>query len=70
MPELKPIPVRRPRSHARRATEGTAWGMILLGGLEVVLLHMAEGVVSPTVKLVARALALGLGFVLSEMRRA
>lgn len=68
MSELKPIPVRRPRSRARRAVEGTALAMLLLGGLEVVLLHVAEGAVSPTVKLVARALALGLGFVIAALR--
>ena len=48
--------------------EGTAVAMVLLGGLEVVLLHVADGAMSPTVKLVARALALGLGFVIAALR--
>lgn len=68
-PHLKPIPVRKHRSHARRALEGTAVAVILLGGLEVVLHVIAEGDVSVEAKLCAEAIALGLGVVVAGLRR-
>jgi hypothetical protein len=69
MPEaLQPIPVRKPRSRTRRALEGTAVAIVLLGGLEVALSVIADGAVSHETKLVARALAFGIGAVVAGLR--
>lgn len=65
---LPSVPIRKPRSRARRALEGAGVALVLLGGLEVVLSVIAEGAVSPTVQLVARALSVGVGVVVAGLR--
>jgi hypothetical protein len=66
--QMQPIPVRKPRSRTRRALEGTAVAIVLLGGLEVALHTVAQGAVSPEVKLWAQALSLGIGAVVAALR--
>lgn len=69
MPEqLQPIPVKKPRSRTRRALEGGAVAIVLLGGLEVVLATLADGAVSPNAALWFRAAALGAGAVVAGLR--
>lgn len=67
---LQPIPVRKQKSRTRRALEGTALAVLLLGGLEVALSFVADSALSPEWRLVARALALGVGFVVAGLRSA
>jgi hypothetical protein len=70
MPEeqIQSIPVRKPRSRTRRALEGSAVAITLLVGLEVALSVIADGAVSPVAKLLARALAFGIGAVVAGLR--
>lgn len=68
---LQPIPVRKPRSRTKRALQGVGVTLALLGGLEVALMvisHAELGEVSPTLKLLARALSLGIGAVVAGLR--
>jgi hypothetical protein len=65
---LPSVPIRKPRSRLRRAMFGAGLTLAILGGLEVVFQAIADGAVSPTVKLVARALALGVGAVVAGRR--
>jgi hypothetical protein len=65
---LPSVPIRKPRSRLRRAMFGAGLTLAILGGLEVVFHAIADGAVSPTVKLVARALALGVGAVVAGLR--
>jgi hypothetical protein len=66
--QLQPIPVRKPRSRLRRAIFGAGLTIAILGGLEVVFQVIADGALSYEVKLVARALALGVGAVIAGIR--
>jgi hypothetical protein len=71
MPEgaqLQPIPVRKPRSRARRVLRHLGATLTILGGLEVVFRTIADGELSPNTKLIARALALGIGAVVVGLR--
>jgi hypothetical protein len=65
---LQPIPVRKPRSRLRRAMFGAGLTLAILGGLEVAFQVIADGALSPTTKLIARALALGAGAVAAGLR--
>jgi hypothetical protein len=66
--QVQPIPVRKPRSRATRALQGTGVTLALLAGLEVALAVIGEGAVSPTVKLLAQALSLGIGAAVGAMK--
>jgi hypothetical protein len=70
MPEtqLQAVPIRKPRSRLRRAMYGAGLTLAILGGLEVAFQVIADGAVSPTTKLLARALALGIGAVVAGLR--
>lgn len=71
MPEPQPlpsVPIRKPRSRLRRAAFGVGLTLAILGGLEVAFQVIADGALSPTTKLAARALALGLGAVAAGLR--
>jgi len=71
MPEpqdLQSVPIRKPRSRLRHAAFGVGITLAILGGLEVVFQVIADGALSPTTKLLARALALGIGAVVSGLR--
>ncbi len=70
MPEtqLQSVPIRKPRSRINRAVFGLGLTLAILGGLEVAFHVIADGAVSPTVKLIARALALGAGAVIAGLR--
>jgi hypothetical protein len=65
---LKPIPVKKHKSRSRRAVEGTGAALALLGALEVVFEVLADGAVSPEVKLWARAIAAGIGVFIAAPR--
>lgn len=67
-PQVQPIPVRKPRSRAKRALQGTGVTLALLAGLEVALAVIGDGAVSPTVKLLAQAISLGIGAVVAALR--
>lgn len=70
MPEtpLQTVPIRKPRSRLNRAAFGVGLTLAILGGMEVAFQVIADGALSPTTKLLARALALGIGAVVSGLR--
>lgn len=71
MPEPQPlpsVPIRKPRSRMRRAAFGVGLTLAILGGLEVVFQVIADGAVSYEWKLLARALAFGIGAVVAGLR--
>lgn len=70
METLNPVPVKRPRSRARSAVCGTGVTLALLAGLEVAFSTPADGAISPTWKLAAQAVSLGIGAVIASLRGA
>lgn len=71
MSELQPlpsVPIRKPRSRLKRAAYGVGLTLAILGGLEVAFQVIADGAVSPTTKLLARALGLGVGAAVAGLR--
>jgi len=70
MEPLKPVPVKKTRSHVRRAMYGTGVTLALLAGLEVAFSTLADGAISPTWKLAAQAVSLGIGAVIASLRGA
>lgn len=67
-PQLQSVPIRKPRSRMRHAAFGVGLTLAILGGMEVAFQVIADGALSPTTKLLARALALGIGAVVSGLR--
>lgn len=68
METLKPVPVTKPRSRVRSAVYGTGVTLALLAGLEVVFATLGDGAISPTWKLAAQAISLGIGAVIASLR--